>query len=244
VNRPPPVGSFFRSRRLRSWVFRIGIALFVFEVFYVVSANYLLRSGRLIELINKKPEKTHISWESAVTYLPGFATVEGFTLRSQTKKDQIYLHVVEADARISLIKLAFKTIHIRGVDAREVDFRYRERLDRPPKAGQEEEPSEPPPLLEYFPEIPGFSNPPDPKPEDIYPRKRKKRPWTIAITGAEVDGPVRVALNGARLEGSGSVGGGVTVVPRETIAIHRGRTRFDDRGLRIRGAYGEFLDQQ
>jgi hypothetical protein len=227
LNRRSRVGSFFRSEKIRSWALRIGIALFIFEAFYVVAANYMLRSGRLLELINKKPEKTHIGWDTAVTYLPGFATVEGFTLRSQTKKDQIYLRVVEAEARISLIKLAFKTIHIRGVDARDVDFRYRERLDRPPKAGQEETHSGPPPLLEYFPEIPGFSNPPDPKPEDLYPRKQKKRPWTIAITGAHVDGPVRVALNGARLEGNGSVGGGVTVVPRRTITIHSGRLDLD-----------------
>ena len=164
MNRRSPVGSFFRSEKVRSWALRIGIALLVFEASYVVAANYMLRSGRLLELINKKPEKTHISWDTAVTYLPGFATVEGFTLRSQTKKDQMYLRVVEADARISLIKLAFKTIHIRGVDARDVDFRYRERLDRPPKAGQEETHPGPPPLLGYFPEIPGYSNPPDPKP--------------------------------------------------------------------------------
>jgi len=199
----------------------------VFEVVYVVAANIFLGTDLLTNLINKKPEKTSVSWESAVTYLPGFATVRGFTLRSQTRRDQVYVHVAEADARVSLIKLIFKTIHIRGVDAREVDFRYRERLDRPPKKGQEEGPGEPPPNLEYFPEIPGFTNPPDPKPEDLYPRKKKKRPWTIKITGADVEGPVRVALNDVRIEGDGFVGGGVTVKPRKTITIHRGRLALD-----------------
>ena len=183
---PSRFGAVVRSESFRKWAIRIAVALLVSEVVYVVGANFFLRSGRLLQLINKKPEKTSINWDSAVTYLPGFATVEGFTLRSQTKKDQVYVHVAEADARISLIKLAFKTIHIRGVNARDVDFRYRERLDRPPKAGQEEEPSGPPLNLEYYPEIPGFTNPPDPKPEDLYPRKKKKRPWTIKITGAEI----------------------------------------------------------
>jgi hypothetical protein len=203
------------------------MALLVLELLYVVAANAFLRSGILPRLINKKPEKMHISWVSAVTWLPGWATVEGFTLRSQTKKDQIYVHVVEADGRISLIKLALKTIHIRGVDARDVDFRYRERLDSPRRMETDEKPLEPPPGFDYYPEIPGFTNPPDPKPEDLYARKKKKRPWTIRITGADVEGPVTVAFNEFRLEGDGSVGGGVTVKPRKTITIHSGRLDLD-----------------
>ncbi|MBD3852528.1 MAG: hypothetical protein IFK93_14575 [Acidobacteria bacterium] len=221
------IGAVLRSDGLRKWAIRIGVTLLVFEVFYVVGANFVLRTDLLTNLINKKPEKTNISWDSAVTYLPGFATVKGFTLRSQTPRDQVYVHVAEADARISLIKLAFKTIHIRDVDAKGVDFRYRERLDSPRKNEAEEGPLEPPVNFEFYPEIPGFSNPPDPKPEDLYPRKKKKRPWTIKITGADVEGPVKMALNEFRLEGDGSVGGGVTVKPRKTITIHRGRLGLD-----------------
>jgi hypothetical protein len=223
MERSSRIGEALRSDRFRSWAIRIGITLLVFEVIYVVAANIFLRTDRLPQLINKKPEKNHISWESAVTYLPGFATVKGFTLRSQTNRDQVYVRVAEADARISLIKLIFKTIHVRGVDAKDVDFRYRERLDSPRRTEGEEEPLEPPTGLEYYPEIPGFTNPPDPKPEDLYPRKKKKSPWTIKITGADVEGPVKVALNEFRIDGNGSVGGGVTVKPRKTITIHRGR---------------------
>ncbi len=152
----------------------------------------------------------NITWDSAVTYLPGVVTVSNFELRSQTRKDQVYLRVAEADARISLVKLLFKTIHIRGVDAENVDFRYRKRLDRPPKPGQEDDPQKEPENTEFWPDIPGYSNPPDPKPEDLYQLKKKKHPWTIKITGAEVEGPVKVAFNEFRLEGDGWVGGGVT----------------------------------
>ncbi len=208
---------------IRKWAIRVGIALLVFEVVYFVAANAFLRTGMLSDLINKKPEKTNISWESASTTLPGFFSVKGFELRSQTRKDQIYLNVAEARGRISLLKLISKTIHIRGVDARDADFRYRERLDRPPKIGHEDEPPKEPTGVEYWPEIPGFSNPPDPKPEEIYSIKKKKHPWTIKITGAEVEGPVKVAFNEVRLEGDGWVGGGVTVRPRQTITIRRGR---------------------
>jgi hypothetical protein len=199
----------------------------------VVAANIFLGTDLLPQLVNKKPEKTSIGWDSASTWFPGWATVKGFTLRSQTKKDQVYVHVAEADARISLIKLMFKTIHVRGVDARDVDFRYRERLDSPGRIERLEDPLEPPPGFEYYPEIPGLSNPPDPKPEELYPRKKKKRPWTIAITGADVDGPVKVALNEFRIRGEGSVGGGVTVKPRDTITIHRGRLGLDSTTVSI-----------
>jgi hypothetical protein len=227
MERSTRIGAALRSDRFRKWAVRIGAVLLASELVYVIAANYFLRTKLITDLVNKKPEKTTISWESAVTYLPGFATVEGLTLRSQTKRDQIYVHVAEADARISLIKLIFKTIHIRGVDARDVDFRYRERLDSPRRTEKLEDPLEPPPNFEYYPEIPGFTNPPDPKPEDLYPRKRKKRPWTFTITGADVAGPVKVALNEVRIEGDGSVGGGVTVKPRRTITIHRARLGLD-----------------
>jgi len=215
------------SAMIRKWAIRIGIAVLVFEVFYLIAANVYLRTGLLTDLINKKPEKMNLTWDSAVTYLPGVATVSNFELRSQTRKDQIYLRVAEADARISLVKLIFKTIHIRGVDAKDVDFRYRRRLDRPPKAGEEDDPDREPENTEFWPEIPGFSNPPDPKPEDLYPLKKKKRPWTIKITGAEVEGPIMAAFGGVLIEGEGWVGGGVTVKPRETITIHRGRLGLD-----------------
>jgi hypothetical protein len=216
-------GAWPLSAVIRRWAIRFGIALLAIEVLYVVAANAFLRTGLLLDLINKKPEKTSISWDSVVTYLPGVATVTNFELRSQTRKDQVYLRVAEADARISLVKLLAKTIHIRGVDASGADFRYRERLDRPPKENQDDEQGREPPNPEFWPDIPGYSNPPDPKPEDLYEIRKKKRPWTIKITGAEVEGPIKVALGEVRIEGDGWVGGGVTVKPRRTIRIHRGR---------------------
>ena len=179
---------------IRKWAVRVGLAALAFEVFYLIAGNVFLRTGLLTNLINKKPEKTNISWESAVTYLPGVASVSGFELRSQTGKDQIYLRVAQARTRVSLVGLLFRTIHLRGVDAEDVDFRYRRRLDRPPNPGQEEDRDKEPENTEYWPEIPGFSNPPDPKPEDLYPVKKKKRPWAIMITGAEVQGPIKAAF--------------------------------------------------
>ncbi len=228
MSRKPDGGMSERSyATARKWLVRIVIVLVAIEVVYLIAANVFLKTGLLLDLVNKKPEKTHITWDSVVTYLPGVATVTGFELRSQTRRNQVYIRVAEADARISLVKLALKTIHIRGVDASDVDVRFRQRLDRPPKQGQEAREPDDPASVEFWPDIPGWSNPPDPRPEDLYPMKKKKRPWTITITGAEVTGPIRVALNAIRIEGQGSAGGGVTVKPSRTITIHRGRLALD-----------------
>ncbi|HSL19303.1 MAG TPA: hypothetical protein VLB51_15470 [Methylomirabilota bacterium] len=219
---------------VRRWLVRIAVVAIAVEVVYVVAANALLRTGTIERLLNKKPEKTHYSWQSASTFLPGLVRVEGFELRSQTLRNQIHVRVGEARATVNLVKLPFKIVHISGVDAEDVDFRYRRRLDAPPRedAAEERKPF-PPELVELYPEIPGLANPPDPKPEDLYPRKKNRRPWTIKLTGVHVDSPVRVALNHVRIEGEGWVGGGVTVKPRQTITIHRGRLDLEPTTIRI-----------
>ena len=60
MERSSRIGAALRSDRFRSWAIRIGVALLVFEVLYVIAANIFLRTDLLTGLINKKPEKTHI----------------------------------------------------------------------------------------------------------------------------------------------------------------------------------------
>jgi hypothetical protein len=120
----------------------------------------------------------------------------------------------------------FKKVHIWGVDARDVDYRHRDRIDFP--CWTEESGTPPPEMpadIDSYPEIPGFENPPDPKPEELYPREEEDKPWTVKVSGARIRGAVRVAFNEIRLEGQGSVGGGVTVVLGKSNEINRGRVR-------------------
>jgi len=211
---------------LRRWAVRIGIACLVLEVVYLIAGNLCISMGVLESVINYKPEADFVSWESAVTYLPGFVSFKGFTYRSQSMNSQMYVHMAEVNARISLAGLIFKKVHIWGVDARDVDYRHRDRLDFP--CWTEESGTTPPEMpsdIDFYPEIPGFENPPDPKPEDLYPRDEEARPWTVKISGARIEGAVRVAFNEIRLDGQGSVGGGLTVVLGETNAIDRGKVR-------------------
>jgi len=212
--------------RLRRWAVRIGIACLVVEAVYLIVGNLCLRMGVLERVINYEPEANFVSWESAVTSLPGFVSFKEFTYRSQSMNSQMYVHLAEVGARISLAGLLFKKVHIRGVDARDVDYRHRDRIDFP--CWTEESGTPPPEVpadIDFYPEIPGFENPPLPKPEDLYPRNEDARPWTVKISGARTRGAVRVAINEIRLEGQGSIGGGVTVVLGKSNEINRGRVR-------------------
>ena len=212
--------------RLRRWAVRIGVACLAMEAVYLIAGNLCISMGVLESVINYRPEADFVSWESAVTYIPGFISFKGFTYRSQSMSTQMYVHIAEVDARISLAGLIFKKVHIWGVDARDVDFRQRDRLDFPCWTEESGTPRpELPAGIDFYPEIPGFENPPDPKPEDLYPQIEEVRPWTVKISGARIEGAVRVAYNEIRLDGQGSVGGGLTVVLGESNAINRGKIR-------------------
>ena len=183
--------------RLRKRLVALVIALVVLEVLYVIGANLALRSQFMSDQINRKPEKMLIQWSSATTYVPGVVQVTGVSMRNQSRKVQFYLEVREVRAVISLFKLPFKTLHIRNVNGTDVDFRLRRRLDfvRPTDAESGEEAPKPIAGTEFFPEIPGLTNPPDPKPEELYPRKKKRRsPWTIRLGG------VRSVCTGGSIE--------------------------------------------
>jgi hypothetical protein len=215
------------SARWRRWAIRIGVACLVLEVVYLIAGNLCLRLGVLENFINQKPEEVFVSWESGVTLLPGHATLRGFTYRGQTTAGQTYIHLAEAGGRVGLIGLLSKTVDLRGVDAFDVDFRYRERVDYP---CWREDSGQPFPVtpenIEFFPEIPGLENPPNPKPEEIYSQESEPDPWIVKLSGARIGGAVQFAYNDIRINGEGSVKGGMTIVLGESNAIDRGIVRL------------------
>ncbi|HPA80888.1 MAG TPA: hypothetical protein PLS95_08765 [Thermoanaerobaculales bacterium] len=223
----------FPKQRLRRWLVGIAIACVALELVYVVTAHFLLKGDTLTRLISKKPEKMRIEWKAARSWFPGVVTVEQLTIRGQSRRIQWYLAADDVHARISLVRLALKRVHLGSAEASGIDFRLRRRLDPPVKEGAEGVPKE---IRgsEHFPEIPGFSNPPDPKPEDLYPRKKKlKKPWVIHLGGIDVDGPVRVAAGRMRLAGDGVVSGAMTYRLRDTIEVRRGNLRLTNGQLTI-----------
>jgi len=214
------------NMRLRRWLIGIAIACVAFELLYLVAAHFLLKGDTLARLINKKPEKMKITWTLARSWFPGVVTVDGLEIRGQTRRIQWYLAADDVHARISLTRLALKRVHIGAVSTSGLDFRLRRRLDPPAREGEEGTPRE---IRgsEHFPEIPGFTNPPDPKPEDIYPPKKKlRKPWTIHLGGVDIDGPVRVAVGRMILDGEGVVSGAMTYRTRDFVEVRRGNLRL------------------
>ena len=51
--------------RSRTWIVRLGVLLVAVELVWLVAANLLLNSALLPALINRKPEKFGVHWESA-----------------------------------------------------------------------------------------------------------------------------------------------------------------------------------
>jgi hypothetical protein len=199
----------------------------VLEVLYLIAGNLCIRMGVIENAFNSMPEADFVSWESGVTYLPGLFSFEGFTYRGQTLGGQTYFHLSKLDANISLRHLLFKRLVVRGLRARGLDYRHRDRIDFPCWSEASGEPFPGTPAnIEYYPEIPGLENPPNPKPEEFYPQAEDSKPWRIKISGAQIKGSVRVAYNAIRLEGRGLVGGGMTAVLKETTAIDRGKVRI------------------
>ena len=214
--------------RVRRWLVGIAIACIAFELVYVVAAHLLLRGDTLSRLINKKPEKFRIEWASARSYFPGVVTVEKLTIHGQSRTIQWYLAADDVHGRLSLWRLAFKTVHVRAANTSGLDFRLRRRLDPPPVIA--EDGTQTPREVrgsQHFPEIPGFTNPPVPRPEDLYPpRTSLKKPWVIDLGGVEVHGPVQVAVNRMRLTGEGVVSGAMVFRTRESIEVRRGNLRW------------------
>jgi hypothetical protein len=212
---------------LRRWVVRIVIACLVVEAGYLIAGNLCLRTGVVEKMINDRPEEDFVSWESGATYLPGFVSLKGLSYRGQSMSGQVYVHLPEVDARISLTQLVFKRLRIRGAVASDVDYRYRDRIDYPCWSEASGEPFPGVPAnVEDFPEIPGLQNPPDPRPEELYSQEPETRPWTVEISDARIEGAVHTAYNGIRLDGEGSIVGGMTLVLDESYAIDGAKVRL------------------
>ena len=212
--------------RLRRRLIVLAVACVAFELIYLVTAHFMLKGDTLARLINKKPEKMQITWTSARSWFPGVVTVDELEIRGQTRRIQWYMAADDVHARISLLRLPLKRVHLSSAHTAGIDFRLRRRLDPPTKEGEE---GAPPEIRgsQHFPEIPGFTNPPDPKPEDIYPPKKKlKKPWTIHLGGVDIDGPIRVAVGRMRLEGEGVASGAMTYRTRDFVEVRRGNLRL------------------
>ena len=161
-------------KRIPRWLRRVLVGLAVFDLVYVAAGLFLVQSGQVERWLNDKPEKRKIEFESAWTVIPGVAHVRSFRMTHQGRKDQIGLVVDRATGFVNPLELIGRRVHVIGIHARGVEFRYRKR----PKTPQEAEAR-----AAVVPSIEGLRFEPYRGP----PKVEKKKGWTIVFTGATSD---------------------------------------------------------
>ncbi len=192
---------------------------------YVIGGNWYLRHGGLDRLMNRRPERMRMVWESAWTAWPGVVHVRGFQVRSQSRAFQWWLAVDRGTIEMDFLGLRDRELRVAGLHGSGTSFRLRRRLDVPPRS----RPGRP----DLYPPIPGLTNPPDPKPEAIYPRGPRRRPWHIRFRGVELDEVREVWIEEYRFAGRARVAGGFDLSVRERLEVDPTRLEVAAGGLSL-----------
>lgn len=168
-----------------------------------VALNHLLP-----RLLNRHPERLRIDYDEARMIVPGEVELRGLRIRGQTPGQQWRVTADAVTATLSLGELGQQRVHARAVTARGITFRLRAREDRPNPDPEPAPPAAPPvadaaphqPDADARPPIPGLHNPPDPRPEDLYP---PPPPWEVRLDDIEATDLRELWINGLRLRGLG-----------------------------------------
>jgi len=165
----------FRSSRAMTWL-KKSIAIVVFaQIVYLLVINVALQLPITQTLINKiRPDKFHVSWESAWSWYPFRVHATGISANGQARSQQWQLDTPAASASIAVTPLLIKRVWVRDVVAENIAYRQRPRL----KADKDYTD-----IIEFFPSIEG---------RDITgavttPRKNK-RPWHIEVNSVKARG--------------------------------------------------------
>jgi hypothetical protein len=166
--------------------------LLIIELGYLLLINLALQLPLTQTLVNKiKPEKFHVSWESAWSWYPFRVHAQGIVASGQSRSQQWQVGVTSASGSINLLPLVLKRVIIRDVSATDIDYRQRPRL-KPDKDYTA--------LLPHFPDIEGW----EVAPADTSPRK-KKRPWKLSIDNASASGTHKIWIFNINGGGSGEL---------------------------------------
>lgn len=183
------------------------LALIALYPLYLVAGNWYLRSGDLLQRLNRRPERLLIEAGSAWTLWPGTLHVRDFRIRNQTRTTQWWMSIDRATFHLSLFNLRDRELIIEGLNGRGVSYRLRRRVDVPRWVRK------PRPALQ--PEIPGLANPPVRPPEKIYPRPQAdgrngpaRDPWRIRLAQVQLDEVREIWIDELRFAGAARVAGG------------------------------------
>lgn len=205
----------------------VVVVLVAFELIWLVGANWALSSGFVADKINKRPTKLLVEWESARTWVPARIDLQGLSLRSQSKKQQIYGSLDRVSVHVGLASLLQKTVTVHALRGSGVDFRMRKR--RAPDA-------EPEPAAEFDPEIPGLAADAAIPPKKKKAKKTKKKPWRLVFEDVHLDDVRQIWIQAYRLTGHGDIAAGLSVETKGgDIAVQRARVTLNDIEIEARG---------
>lgn len=143
-----------REKR-RIWLRRIGlsaaIALFAFEIIYVIAANVILQTHLLDKEVTGSTPGLFLKIGSGWTVLPGRVHAKNVELRFEDYNVQFSIALEEGVVDIALLQLPAKIFHLTRVRATGVTYLFRHKV----KSGEGLERR-----LALYPKIPGYADPP------------------------------------------------------------------------------------
>ncbi|MEH6587670.1 MAG: hypothetical protein V7720_13985 [Halioglobus sp.] len=175
----------------RNIAVRVVKVIVAVELVYLLVINLALQLSVTQDLVNMiRPEKFHVSWESAWSWYPFRVHAQGVAVNGQSRSQQWELHATSASGSISLLPLVLKRVSVSGVRAQDVDYRQRPRL-KPDRDYSNK--------LAHFPPITGREL----IAADTSPRK-KKRPWKVSLRDMQASGQHTFWIFNIKGSGAGS----------------------------------------
>ena len=185
----------------RSWFIRALRIVLLAQLGYLILFNLALQVPLTQSLVNAiRPEKFHVSWESAWTFYPFRVHATGISANGQSRSQQWQVEAPSASASISLLPLVLKRVWLSDITVKDISYKQRPRL-KPDRDYSD--------VAEFFPVIEGREM----TPAITTPRKRK-RPWRLAIDTIRLEGDHDYWVMQFKGSGSGALAADLTFETR------------------------------
>ena len=214
---------FKHASKIITFTLAAGILL---ELIYLAAANFLLMSGSLERILNRKPEKALYAWTSAWTVWPGIVHVHHFSLAQKNRRTRWNLELDRASLQIHLRELCFRRFTAENVSIRGATLQI-ETVNQVRSVPAEVQPVPKDPTDTAISEIPPTqtgANPPDPPvlepaaPIENVPSSALQPPgnppWTITIHAVHAEDLKAITFDQYTLKCTGTVNGAMTYITR------------------------------
>ena len=185
----------------KPWLKKLVYIVLIAEISYVILLNAALQLPLTQTLINQiRPEKFHISWESAWTWYPSRIHIRNASGNGQARSQQWEFEVQSVSASIDILPLIFKRVWIDDVQVSDARYYQRPRLkpDRDYSA-----------IKDFFPPISGREIT-----AAVTTPRKKKRAWHVDIEDIELNGLYDYWIMQFKGQAKGSLQADLSVVNR------------------------------